>query len=236
MNGTTPALGASVGAAGSPVIWMRLLGPVQAWRGGRALPPGPPQQLLLAMLALRAGTAVARDEMVDALRDRAPDSAVSIVHKHICVLRALLEPAHRSGPSQLLASVAGEYELRLEPTAIDAAVFGRYRAQAQRARAVGDLPQGHSSHGTPLPQPTRRAAHHAKPGRLHPTGYPAITPSAGASLHAHRKTWAGAARRLRELPPGGLHPLRRDGGTPAKCHAGTLANQVACLHPRESSG
>jgi DNA-binding SARP family transcriptional activator len=92
------------------------------------------------MLALHAGTVVTRDEIVDALWERAPDSAVNIVHKHICVLRGLLGPGHSPVSGQVLAWVAGGYELRVSPSAVDAAVFERQRAQARRARAAGDLP------------------------------------------------------------------------------------------------
>jgi len=83
---------------------------------GRLLPPGPAQrQLVLAVLALRAGTAVPREELVDALWEQAPASAVNTVHKHVCALRAVLEPAHPRRDGQLLATVAGGYELRLAP-------------------------------------------------------------------------------------------------------------------------
>src|SRR4029077_14078764 len=85
--GGTPAAG--------PGVTVGVLGPVRAWQAGRLLPPGPAQrQLVLAVLALRAGTAVPREELVDALWEQAPASAVNTVHKHVCALRAVLEPAH----------------------------------------------------------------------------------------------------------------------------------------------
>jgi DNA-binding SARP family transcriptional activator len=121
---------------------VRLLGPVRAWRGGRLLPPGPPQQqLLLAVLALRAGTAVSREELIDTIWDQAPASAVSTLHKHISILRGALEPGHPPGTAQLLASVAGGYELRLSPQAVDTAIFTHQRTRAQVAQAAGDLPR-----------------------------------------------------------------------------------------------
>jgi len=83
--------------AASPGVTVGVLGPVRAWRAGRLLPPGPAQrQLVLAVLALRAGTAVPREELVDALWEQAPASAVNAVHKHVCALRAVLEPAARA--------------------------------------------------------------------------------------------------------------------------------------------
>jgi DNA-binding SARP family transcriptional activator len=118
-----------------------VLGPVRAWRAGRLLSAGPAQrQLVLAVLALRAGTAVPREELVDALWEQAPASAVNAVHKQICALRALLEPGRPRRGGQLLATVAGGYELRLAPGAVDALAFARDTARARRAAAAGDLP------------------------------------------------------------------------------------------------
>jgi len=108
-----------------------VLGPVRVWRAGRLLPAGPAQQqLVLAVLALGAGTAVPREELVDALWEQAPAGAVNIVHKHICALRAVLEPGRPRRGGQLLASVAGGYELRLAPGAVDALAFARDTARA----------------------------------------------------------------------------------------------------------
>jgi DNA-binding SARP family transcriptional activator len=76
---------------------------------------------------------------VDALWEQAPASAVNTVHKHICALRAMLEPAHPRRGGQLLATVAGGYELRLAAGAVDALAFARDTARARRAAAAGDL-------------------------------------------------------------------------------------------------
>jgi DNA-binding SARP family transcriptional activator len=129
-----------VHAAGAEVV-VGVLGPVRAWRAGRLLPAGPAQrQLVLAVLALRAGTAVPREELVDALWEQAPASAVNTVHKHVCALRDMLEPASPRRGGQLLATVAGGYELRLAPGAVDALAFARDTARGRRAGAAGDLP------------------------------------------------------------------------------------------------
>jgi DNA-binding SARP family transcriptional activator len=127
-------------AAGAGVM-VGVLGPVRAWRAGRLLTAGPAQrQLVLAVLALRAGTAVPREELVDALWEQAPASAVNTVHKHVCALRAVLEPARPDRGGQLLATVAGGYELRLDGGAVDALAFARDTARARQAVAAGDLP------------------------------------------------------------------------------------------------
>jgi DNA-binding SARP family transcriptional activator len=124
---------------GAPPVWVQLLGPVRARRGGQQLSLGPrQQQLVLAVLALRAGTAVSREELVDAVWDRAPGSAVNGVHKYVHGLRSALEPGGRGNPARVLVSVSGGYELRLAPGQLDAAVFAGHRQAARRSRAAGD--------------------------------------------------------------------------------------------------
>jgi len=136
-----PARADGVQAAAGAGVMVGVLGPVRAWHAGRLLRAGPAQQqLVLAVLALGAGTAVPREELVDALWEQAPASAVNIVHKHICALRAALEPGRPRRGGQLLATVAGGYELRLAPGAVDALAFARDTARARRAAAAGDLP------------------------------------------------------------------------------------------------
>jgi DNA-binding SARP family transcriptional activator len=61
------------------------------------------------------------------------------VHKHVCALRDVLEPAGQRRGGQLLATVAGGYELRLAPGAVDALAFARDTARGRRAGAAGDL-------------------------------------------------------------------------------------------------
>jgi DNA-binding SARP family transcriptional activator len=136
-----PARTAGLPALAGAGLRVGVLGPVRAWRAGRLLPAGPAQrQLVLAVLALRAGTAVPREELVDALWERAPASAINTVHKHVCALRAALEPARPGRGGQLLATVAGGYELRLAPGAVDALAFAAGTAWARRAARAGDLP------------------------------------------------------------------------------------------------
>src|SRR5215472_3534751 len=133
---SVPAAWAGTQAGDGALIRVQLLGPVRAWRSGCLLHLGPPQQqLLLAMLALNAGKTVPRDDLVDALWERAPDSAVGIVHKHISGLRNVLEPGHRARQTRMLAFVSGGYELRLGPGTVDTAMFARHRQEARSARA-----------------------------------------------------------------------------------------------------
>ena len=64
---------------------VELLGPVRAWRGDRELALGPPRRrAVLAVLALRPGEAVSRDEIIDAVwGDAPPASAANNVHVYI---------------------------------------------------------------------------------------------------------------------------------------------------------
>jgi len=87
-----------------------LLGPVLAWRGDRELALGPAQrQAVLAMLALRAGRVVSRDDLVDGVWGaNPPTSVVNGVHVLIGALRRVLEPGRaRRAPAAPVASVAG---------------------------------------------------------------------------------------------------------------------------------
>jgi DNA-binding SARP family transcriptional activator len=122
------------------LIRVQLLGTVRAWRGGLELRLGPPQQqLVLAVLAMQAGTTVCRDDLVDAVWERAADSAVNSVHKYVHGLRSAMDPGRAGRSAGPLASVAGGYELRLAPGSVDAGAFAARREAARRARAAGDL-------------------------------------------------------------------------------------------------
>src|ERR1700761_6633479 len=115
-------------ADGGSQLRVGVLGPGRAWLPTRDLPPAPPrQQAVLGMLAMRANRVVSRDELVDAVwGQQAPASAEGGVHTYVAGLRRVLEPGRsRRGPSQVLASAAGGYVLRLDTSQVDAIVFER---------------------------------------------------------------------------------------------------------------
>ncbi len=93
------------------------------------------------MLAMRANRVVSRDELVDAVwGQQAPASAEGGVHTYVAGLRRVLEPGRsRRGPSQVLASAAGGYVLRLDAGQVDAIVFERGLSAGRRLRGSGDL-------------------------------------------------------------------------------------------------
>src|SRR5215831_20641311 len=65
----TDARTALVGPGVPPTgLWLRILGPMEAWRDGTPLALGPPRQrVVLGLLALSAGTSVHRDTLIDAV-------------------------------------------------------------------------------------------------------------------------------------------------------------------------
>ncbi|GIF23569.1 DNA-binding SARP family transcriptional activator/tetratricopeptide (TPR) repeat protein [Actinoplanes tereljensis] len=86
---------------------LAILGPLQIWRDGAEIDPGPRQQaFLLSVLLARAGQPISVSELIDLIwGEAAPATAGNVIQKHISVLRRLLEP-------RLPARAAGSY-LRL---------------------------------------------------------------------------------------------------------------------------
>lgn len=122
-------------------LWLVVLGPVRAWIGDREVPLGSARpQAVFAMLALRAGAAVRRDELVAGVWGRdAPATAEGSVHTYISVLRKALEPDRARGVApQVLESVGSGYRLRWDPAAADLARFRELRALGQRQLAEDD--------------------------------------------------------------------------------------------------
>jgi DNA-binding SARP family transcriptional activator len=110
------------------------------------------------VLLLRSNDLVGIDELTDALwgADR-PRSAVSTVRTYVCRLRQVLPPATGFD----IASIAGGYQARVSPLAVDVAVLRRRVEQGRSAwrrgdragaaaelRAALDLPRGQALIGT----------------------------------------------------------------------------------------
>ncbi|WBO65637.1 AfsR/SARP family transcriptional regulator [Streptomyces camelliae] len=112
-----------------------VLGPVRAWRGTEPLSTGSPQQrALLAALLLRAGRTATAAELIDALwGDEPPSQALAAVRTYASRLRKILDPG-------VLVSESGGYAIRgLGEGALDLAEAQELAAQAEKARAAGDL-------------------------------------------------------------------------------------------------
>ena len=107
---------------------IEVLGPVRAWRGPVELPLGPARQrAVFTVLALRAGRAVTRADLVSAVWGvHAPKSVAGNIHTYVSNLRRVLEPDRdRWHTGTLLTSDTSGYRLDVQPERVDAVEFGR---------------------------------------------------------------------------------------------------------------
>jgi DNA-binding SARP family transcriptional activator len=118
-----------------------VLGPVEVHDERGVLDLGPPKQrALLALLALRADTAVPVDTLVDELwAGRPPRQAEAGLQTYVSNLRRLLEPgrAVREPPSVILTRSPG-YLLRTETLRLDVRTFLELAEQGGSLLAHGD--------------------------------------------------------------------------------------------------
>jgi DNA-binding SARP family transcriptional activator/tetratricopeptide (TPR) repeat protein len=131
-----------IAEAGDASIRFCVLGPLRAYRGNTELTLGwPRQRAVLAVLLLRPGQVVSRDELIDAVWGTDPPAtAANVVHAYIAGLRRTLEPGRgRREPGKLLASASPGYVLRLPAERLDHAVAARHLADARREQEAGEL-------------------------------------------------------------------------------------------------
>ena len=103
-----------------------MLGPLQVIRSGRAIALGGRQQrAVLAMLLVEANRAVSLERLVAALWGEQPSGgAVQTVQTYVFHLRQALEPQRaRGAQSAVLVTADRGYLLRVDRSAVDAAVF-----------------------------------------------------------------------------------------------------------------
>jgi DNA-binding SARP family transcriptional activator/tetratricopeptide (TPR) repeat protein len=124
-------------------LWFAVLGPVRAWRGGRELPLGAPQQrAVLAALLIREGAQASLGELAQVLwGEAAPEAAVAVLRTYIGRLRRELQVPQDPKPDSPIRTVAGGYALEVPPDAFDLAVFRREVSAAEDARRGRDLPR-----------------------------------------------------------------------------------------------
>ncbi|YCK37987.1 BTAD domain-containing putative transcriptional regulator [Actinomadura sp. ATCC 39365] len=133
------------------MVFIRVLGALEAEVGGEPVPLGGPRQRgVLALLVAARGQVVPVDRMIEDLwRGEPPARALLSLQAYVSNLRRLLEPGRPPrSPARLLVSAAPGYALRLPPEAVDAwrfeGLLGRARtdtdprtAQARLAEALG---------------------------------------------------------------------------------------------------
>ena len=169
---------------------IRLLGVTEASAGGRPIALGAAQQrAVLAMLALRAGTPVSVDRLIEGLwGEGAPSSANKMVQLYVSQLRRLVD----GGEAEIVTRGRG-YELRLPDEAVDALRFERLVEAGEGARGARAVAR-HAA---------RRPARHAvRRGRVAPARGP-LAPRARAR---HRR---GARRRAPPRSDGRARAARR---------------------------
>ncbi|WP_165436385.1 BTAD domain-containing putative transcriptional regulator [Amycolatopsis suaedae] len=156
-----------------------ILGPLAVTLDGTPADLGPmKQRSLFALLALRAGQVVTREELVDALwGDRPPASCHNLVHTYVSGLRKALATGH--GAAAAISSATGGYLLTADADAIDLGRFDRLATMADRlwqespeaaldlaeralrcwrGPALADLPPGIRQHPVAQAAGTRRIA------------------------------------------------------------------------------
>jgi DNA-binding SARP family transcriptional activator len=118
---------------------VELLGPVLVRRGQQELRLGAPRQrALFAVLASRAGRAVSREDLINAIWGHEPPaSAEGSVYTYVSGLRRVIEPGrgNRAASAVLLSEGPG-YLLRAD--AVDLHEFDALRRRAEQALADGD--------------------------------------------------------------------------------------------------
>ncbi|MFD0583047.1 AfsR/SARP family transcriptional regulator [Dactylosporangium darangshiense] len=122
-------------------IRFSVLGSITVVRAGAELHLGARQQrLVLALLLARAGAPVSSAELVDLLWDEeAPASAANVVHRHVGMLRRLLEPGlpKRSAGRHILREPSG-YRLYADEDSLDLLKFRSLSRLAGRHLQDGD--------------------------------------------------------------------------------------------------
>ncbi|MFE4973964.1 BTAD domain-containing putative transcriptional regulator [Kitasatospora sp. NPDC056651] len=120
-----------------PVVRIAVLGPLRAWQDGRGLDLGHPRrQAVLAALALRAGRALSRQELLDGVWGSEPPVA-NVVPVHIYRLRRTLRIG--DSPDSVIGHDRGGYRLVPGVAEVDVARMEELVTAAGAAHRAGDL-------------------------------------------------------------------------------------------------
>ena len=148
-------MAADVVAGEMGVAEFGILGPLEVWRSGRAVPlGGPRQRAVLALLLLEANRVVSMDRLAeDVWGGDPPEGWVTTLQTYVFHLRRALEPDRLRGVAgDVLVTRGRGYLLRVNPAQLDAARFqdgftagraaleaGRYAEAAETLRKALDL-------------------------------------------------------------------------------------------------
>jgi DNA-binding SARP family transcriptional activator len=116
---------------------IRILGPLEVERGGGLVPVGGPKaQMLLSVLALRAGTVVAIEDLVSAMwGDDAPADPRPTIQVYLSKFRG----AALAGEAASIERAEPGYVFRIDPDQVDAHRFVRTVEEGSAAFGRGDL-------------------------------------------------------------------------------------------------
>ncbi|MFF2196597.1 BTAD domain-containing putative transcriptional regulator [Streptomyces sp. NPDC058157] len=122
-------------------IRIELLGPVRAWRGTTPLALGPlRRQAVLAAMALRPGTTLSHEELLDRVWGPAPPgSGHRVLPTYVYALRKELDPGGTAYEESVIRSSQGRYGMAADAVRLDVAELAEGAAQAQRVKASGDV-------------------------------------------------------------------------------------------------
>ena len=132
--------------AKAAVLELRILGPVQAVRGGVGLAVGGPKPgAVLAMLLLEPGRVVPAGQLAEELwRGSPPPGAAKTLRSYVSRLRALL------APDAVLVARGGGYGIEVDPGQVDASRFERLAGAGQAALGRGEAAVAASRFGEAL--------------------------------------------------------------------------------------
>ncbi|MBF9133219.1 winged helix-turn-helix domain-containing protein [Plantactinospora sp. S1510] len=133
--GTDRTAAAGVAApVGRPMV--SILGPLRVQQGAVTVDlTSSRQRVLLARLAVSAGTTVSRRDLLEVLwTGEQPESAVNLLHTYVARLRRVLDPG-RSGrtAASVLTHASGGYRLELDEDQLDLLRFQRLVREATEA-------------------------------------------------------------------------------------------------------
>jgi DNA-binding SARP family transcriptional activator len=122
-------------------LQLKVLGPVEAWRGGGQIGLGESRQrAVLGLLALNPDVAVHRETLIDAVwGEDPPETAAQLVQAYVSRLRRTLDPEHSPRDTRgLLVSAGTSYRLQVGADQLDLLAFGQLADRARAAAAAGE--------------------------------------------------------------------------------------------------